>query len=187
MDFIQDDKTKKFVAQVKNLVNEGVEPTYKTVAEKIGWHSNSLSVTMKGGRNVPYEVYKKFLEIYKQEEPDGNQDWRDNKISFLQEQNQYLKEQVSELKERIDSRTLQLHNQIEKLSRSLAVHDQTAKLSLAYCKTLYLRMQEHFARVEGAHPKEVDEKVLEAVADDMDRLLAQQLEEVFQQGGERHS
>lgn len=65
MDFKQNDRTKKFIIEVESLIQSGIEPSYKTIADKIGWHNNSLSLAMKGKRNVPPEIYKVFLEIFK--------------------------------------------------------------------------------------------------------------------------
>jgi hypothetical protein len=186
MAFIQDTKSKKFVEQVKTLVNKGVEPTYKAIAEKIGWHNNSLSVTMKGGRNVPFDVYKKFLEVYKLEEENEKKAdseesaYKDKYIALLEQQIKDQTRQLAELKERVDARTLQLQDQINKVTANLAVHDQTAKTALAYCKTLYQCLQEHFARVEKDRTQPVNKKNLEAVQNDMDTRLAQQLAEAFQ-------
>lgn len=166
--FNQDDKTKKFVEQVKSLVNSGVEPTYKAIAEKIGWHSNSLSVTLKGGRNVPFEIYKKFLEIYKLEENGKAESdetaFKDRYIALLEQQIKDRDRQLAELKDRMDSRTLQINDQIEKLEVSLKGMALDQKATLSYAKTLYDSVIEHRAALEGDS--------LKAVKSKMDKLLA---------------
>jgi predicted ribosome quality control (RQC) complex YloA/Tae2 family protein len=176
MNFKQDDKTKKFVEQVKTLVNKGIEPTYKTIAERIGWHSNSLSVAIKGGRNVPYEVYKKFLEIYKEESEAEETDWRDEQISLLKEQNLFLREQVQDLRERMDARTAQLQSQLEQVARNIEKSHRTTSIVLAYAQTLYKASQNHWSKQEGVPLKEIRL--------DMDRLLDEQLDHALKSGNQ---
>lgn len=165
--FNQDDKTKKFVEQVKTLVNKGIEPTYKAIAEKVGWHNNSLSVTMKGGRNVPFDVYKKFLEIYKLEEeslPENDSDYKAKYVAMLERQVKEQARQLSELKDRMDSRTLQITDQTEKIQANLATMLLNQKSLLSYARTLYAAMIEHRAALEEDNLKTVKSK--------MDKLLA---------------
>jgi hypothetical protein len=185
--FNQDDKTKKFVEQVKTLVNTGAEPTYKAIAEKIGWHSNSLSVTLKGGRNVPFDIYKKFLEIYKlgenEKPPSDDEGYKDRYIQLLEQQLHDRDRQLSELKLRMDSRTLEINQQIESLSKNLAAHDRVARLALGYCKFLYQRwgpveyrlnqlLESHTVKV----PERQAQRDLKKVLDDLDRQLVLVLE-----------
>jgi hypothetical protein len=91
MDTTQDSKTKSFLKEAKRLVDNGLEPSYKAIADKIGWHNNSLSLAIKGKRNVPFDIYKKFAEIYKLEAPESKKtttveddSFKDRYISLLE-------------------------------------------------------------------------------------------------------
>jgi hypothetical protein len=186
MSFNQDDKTKKFLQQAKNLVESGIEPTYKAIAEKIGWNHNSFSLTVNGRRNVPYEVYKKFTEVYKPEEentPEDDSDYKAKYIAMLERQVKEQARQLSELKDRMDSRTLQITEQIDKLSSSLAAHDRVARLALGYCKFLYQRwgpmeykLFQHFLQDQKKAPTVQEQRELKKVLDDLDTQLVQVLE-----------
>jgi hypothetical protein len=177
MAFIQDSKSKKFVEQVKTLVNKGVEPTYKAIAEKIGWHNNSLSVTMKGGRNVPFDVYRKFLEVYKLEEENEKKAdseesaYKDKYIALLEQQIKDQTALIAELKDRIDARTLQITSNQDKLAASLAAMVRDQKATLSYAKTLYDSMIEHRAALEGESQKSVKTKLDKLLADHFAQTL----------------
>jgi transcriptional regulator with XRE-family HTH domain len=103
MDMTQDSKTKNFIKEAKHLVESGKEPSYKAIADKIGWHNNSLSLALKGKRNVPFDIYKKFAEIYKLDAPENKKtttveddSFKDKYIELL-EKNQKLEEKLDSL------------------------------------------------------------------------------------------
>lgn len=65
MDFKQNDISKKFIREAEELVNAGIEPTFKAIADKLKWHNNSLSLVVNGKRNIPPGIYKKFADLYR--------------------------------------------------------------------------------------------------------------------------
>src|SRR5690349_21090509 len=60
--------TKRFVAEVERLKGSPAAKDYKDIAEQIGLDRTTMSNVIKGRRNIPYEVYKKFTEIFQIED-----------------------------------------------------------------------------------------------------------------------
>lgn len=62
---VQSEKTIAFINAVNRVLESGkFETTYKSIAERIGYDQTSLSGVMKGRRDVPDAVYKRFMEVY---------------------------------------------------------------------------------------------------------------------------
>jgi transcriptional regulator with XRE-family HTH domain len=104
-DMTQDSKTKNFLKEAKHLVESGKEPSYKAIADKIGWHNNSLSLALKGKRNVPFDIYKKFAEIYKLDAPENKKtttveddSFKDKYITLLEDSLRENKATLEEVK-----------------------------------------------------------------------------------------
>ena len=128
MDITQDNKTKILLKEAKRLVDNGFEPSYKAIADKIGWHNNSLSLAIKGKRNVPFDIYKKFAEIYKLDSPENkktttNEDdsFKDKYISLLEDS---LKENKATLEEVKKSLAQMPHDMIALTTKIMEVQNQ---------------------------------------------------------------
>lgn len=89
---VQKRYTKHFIKEVKTLVETGVVKNYAEIADGMEWSRTSLSGVLKGIRDVPLAVYKKFTELYKivpiepenaQESP--KKDYTDEYIALLKE------------------------------------------------------------------------------------------------------
>lgn len=61
---LQTEKTKKFIQNVKSLVDSGEIKNYAIIVDALGWDKTIFSNVINGRRNVPNDVYKKFTEIY---------------------------------------------------------------------------------------------------------------------------
>jgi transcriptional regulator with XRE-family HTH domain len=132
------------------------------------------------GTNIYEQVYEQEVQQMETKKPPSNDEGlKDKYIALLERQVQDQAVLIQEM----DARTKEINKHISTVAANLVSADQTAKIALAYCKTLFVRLTEHFARVEGHLPKKLDQKHLDAAADDMDKQLARQLEEVFQQVG----
>lgn len=106
MSFKQNDRSKEFVEKVKSLVESAEEPTFKAIADKLKWNSNALHLVIKGQRNVPADVYKKYTEIYKigvSGETSNNVDFQDKYIALLEKRNHELEEARKTLLEKVSS------------------------------------------------------------------------------------
>jgi transcriptional regulator with XRE-family HTH domain len=101
-------------------------------------------------------------------ESDNSDTYKDKYIALLESQLQDQKQQLSELKIRMDSRTLQLQELIEKLAANLAEHDQRSRIISGYEKTLYLTLQDLISYIR--------KRPLAKVQSDMDKLLVEQVE-----------
>lgn len=60
--------TKKFIQEVERLRGTPAGKDYKEIAAKIGMDKTTMSNIIKGRRNIPYEVYIKFAEIFRIED-----------------------------------------------------------------------------------------------------------------------
>lgn len=58
------DKTEKFIRQVKKLVESGRVASYQEIADAIEWDRTALSNVVNKRRNVPPEIYLKFSQVY---------------------------------------------------------------------------------------------------------------------------
>lgn len=179
---------KKIEKIMQYIDKEGISIAEFERENKLG--NGYLKKMEKSGSDVSYKVLEKirinsikaYTEMFgepqtdtkKPPSPNGEEGYKDKYIQLLEQQLQDRDRQLSELKLRMDSRTLEITQQIETLSRSLTVHDQQAKIATAYAKTLFLQIQKVRSKLERVP--------LDKVADDMDTSLTQQLEEVFQSG-----
>jgi hypothetical protein len=105
MDMTQNLKTKFFIKEVKRLVDSGFEPSYSAIADKIGWHNNSLSLAINGKRNVPFGIYKKFAELYKLDDPENKKtttnegdSFKDKYIDLLEDTLKVNKQMLEDVK-----------------------------------------------------------------------------------------
>lgn len=57
--------TKRFIESVENLIDSELEPSYKVIADKIGWTEASISSVRALRINVPNKYVKTFEEVYK--------------------------------------------------------------------------------------------------------------------------
>lgn len=180
---------KKIQIIINYLENQGISLSEFERKSDLG--NGYLKKTMERGADVTNKIlerirqnnpddYSKIFEILdnreiKKPSPDNGEDYKDKYIALLEQQLQDQGRQLSELKIRMDSRTLQITEQIDRLAANLKEHDQTARIALAYAKTLYLTLQGHMAKVEKAP--------LQRVQDDMDKTLVQQVKEVLSGNG----
>lgn len=101
--------TKTFKKQVENLLISGKAASYVEIANRIDWNKASMSSVIKGRRNVPIDVYRRFTEEYEQiqPEPPSSQDEAENALireQFLKNDLiEALKESNKLLKEALDS------------------------------------------------------------------------------------
>lgn len=164
MSFEQNDKTRNFIETVKKLIESGEVRNQATIVDALKWDKTLMSNVMNGRKNVPNDVYRKFTELFQVTTPPTDADFRDKYISMLEQQVKDRDRQLAELKDRMDSRTLQITDQIEKLQASLKEVVREQKATLSYAKTLYDSVIEHRAALEGDSPKIVKSK--------MDKLLS---------------
>jgi hypothetical protein len=101
MDLEINDKTRKFVRQVKVLQERGVIKTQVQLAEDLDWSDTMLSNVLKFRKNVPDFVFRKFTELYPPTEED--MDYRERLIDTQAQQAQDLRESL--LHERARSKT----------------------------------------------------------------------------------
>lgn len=139
MSFNQNDRSKKFAEEVKTIVESAKEPTYKAIAEKLKWNNNALHLVIKGERNVPNDVYRRYTEIYNIK--DENEDYKDLYIEQLKEMNTLLKKRVTDL-ERVFSQLTAIEKTIAEVRTDMGM---MAALQRGY--------QEYWA--EHYHPKNV--------------------------------
>jgi hypothetical protein len=156
-----DSRTKNFIREVNNLVEKGVVKNYAEVIKEIGYNKTAMSSVMNGKLNIPTHIYAKFKEVYKESFPE---DYRDEQIAFLKDQNQFLRERINELQRKLDEITNGVNQQLITGLQNLAKVQQTSSITLAYAKTLYLSVQEHRAALENTP--------LKKVRNDMDKVLA---------------
>jgi hypothetical protein len=90
--------TKKFQEQVNNLILEGVVANQQEIVDTLNWNKSQMSQAMKGAKNIPLAVYRKFTDKYRLEsevrEPDvpyGSHEV----LTLLREQNALLKDQLN--------------------------------------------------------------------------------------------
>lgn len=50
---------------VKNLVENGIAPSYVDIADTLEWDRSAMSNVINHRRDVPNAVYKRFTEVYK--------------------------------------------------------------------------------------------------------------------------
>lgn len=100
MPFSQNEKSKKFVKQVKSLIDTGAVSSLTEISEAVEWNRTALSQVLNGSRNVPNDVYARFTNRYN-ETPSDVADYKEEQIAFLKEQNQFYKEQISLLTEKL--------------------------------------------------------------------------------------
>lgn len=56
--------TKKFIAEVEKLIANGTAANYAEITVAIDWNKSGMSQVVKGKRNVPIAIYRKFTEAY---------------------------------------------------------------------------------------------------------------------------
>jgi small-conductance mechanosensitive channel len=122
--FEQNQRSKEFAKEVTELVEGGLEPSYKVVADKLHWHENALSLVRKGQRNVPPEVYKKYTEVYKTQNPDpgGEQDFEKLYIAQLRRSNELLEQLLKEKEaatRRLEANLAQMKTDMELLAQRI--------------------------------------------------------------------
>lgn len=61
--------TKKFKGEVETLISQGVAANQQEIVNKLHWHKTGMSQAMKGTKNVPVAVYRKFADLYGFEVP----------------------------------------------------------------------------------------------------------------------
>ena len=89
MAFKQNDKTIKFIKQVKSLTESGMVKNDATIVAALDWDKTTFSNVKNGRKNVPNDVYKKFTEVYQAElhdlEPIRIKNTDPNKIGSIEE------------------------------------------------------------------------------------------------------
>lgn len=65
MSFEQNDKTKSFIREVKNLIDQGIVKNYSEIVNELDWDKTLMSNIMNGRKNVPNDIYRKFKEVYR--------------------------------------------------------------------------------------------------------------------------
>lgn len=113
---MKDEKTTFFINEIEKLIAAGIEPSYKAIADKIGWHNNSITLAKKGKRAIPYDVFNRFKTIYKAyiEEPEENDlVYKEKYIALLEkgmeEKNALLENEVRSLKNDLETTNKLLH------------------------------------------------------------------------------
>lgn len=172
MPFEQNEKTRNFIDTVKRLIESGEVKNQAAIVDALEWDKTLMSNVMNGRKNVPNDIYRKFTDVFQFEEVPTDADYRDRYIALLEQQLRDQQVLIAELKERMDSRTLQIQDQITGLSSNLAAHDRIAKVCLAYCKLLLSEHEQAKAqKVKG--PKETEKEALQRVQVELDKQLVQ--------------
>jgi len=60
----QSEKTIKFNRLVKSLVDSGTVKNYTQIIDELDWNKSMMSSVTNGVKNVPNDVYRKFLKVY---------------------------------------------------------------------------------------------------------------------------
>lgn len=92
--------TRKFKEQVDYLISQGVVANKQEIVDALGWNKSQMSVVIKGTKNIPLAVYRKFTSKYKLiEEPleaiSDTGDFRDKYIKSLEDQLAMAREQLN--------------------------------------------------------------------------------------------
>ena len=170
MGFEQTEKTKLFIQAVNKLVETGEVKNRAAIIEALDWDTSLMSNVMNGRKNVPNDVYRKFSEVFPVTAPvPTDADYRDKYIALLEQQLRDQNGLIAELKERMDARTLQITDAIDKVYASLAALTLDQKATLAYAKTLYAAMIEHRSILE--HQEAAKPENLQPLKKRMDKLL----------------
>lgn len=92
--------TEKFREQVEYLVQQGIAANQQEIVNKLKWHKTGMSQALKGTKNVPVAVYRKFTEIYELGEParetpeNAPQGDKDKIISLLEDRVSLAEEEL---------------------------------------------------------------------------------------------
>lgn len=97
--------TKKFKEQVETLISEGVVANQQEIVNVLNWNKSQMSQAMRGAKNIPLAVYRKFTSHYRltpsteslvnEQETSYGSDFKDRYIASLEKQNKLLEEQVN--------------------------------------------------------------------------------------------
>lgn len=91
--------TQRFQEQVNSLISEGVVANQQEIVDHLNWNKSQMSQAMRGTKNIPLAVYRKFTDRYKLEsearEPDPSYGSTQEVLTLLREQNALLKDQLS--------------------------------------------------------------------------------------------
>jgi hypothetical protein len=91
--------TKKFQDQVNSLISEGIVANQQEIVDTLNWNKSQMSQAMKGAKNIPLAVYRKFTDRYKLDnelkEPEAGYNTSQEVLTLLREQNALLKDQLS--------------------------------------------------------------------------------------------
>jgi hypothetical protein len=157
-----DIKTKDFLEKVDWLIQKGYVKNDAEVVSALNWNKSVMSAVKNGKLPIPKHVYTRFKETYadKFEIPKEVNDWRDEQIAFLKEQNLFLREQVIELSKKNESNLV-------RISELIAVVQ-------GYAKTLYQSVQAHRSKLEKVS--------LEKMKSDMDKQLVAEIMESVKMG-----
>lgn len=165
----QDDLTKTFVESVKLLIRNGDVKTQKEIADRIGLHVNSMHLILKGERNVPPVRFRHFMEVYrnllqKDSTLVEEVDYRDRYIALLEKNLEEMEDEKKALETGLNEiRSILTNINLGKLAQDTAI-------AKAYAKALWLVVIQHRQALENKPPHEIVE--------DMDRILASELEEL---------
>ena len=92
----QDHKTKDFLQKIEQLIQKGVVKNHAEIVKTLNWNKSVMSSVKNGQLEVPQHIYIRFKEVYSEHfiGQQVNEDWRDEQIDFLKEQNAFLKDQI---------------------------------------------------------------------------------------------
>lgn len=91
----QSGKTKKFIETVSFLLENERADSLAAIADMIGYNATSMTNVMKGRRNIPNDVYRRFTEAYGEHIPLEPADTKDEIIALLKKNNQLLEDRIS--------------------------------------------------------------------------------------------
>jgi hypothetical protein len=89
------DNTKTFIKFVNSLMEKGEVSGFAEIADKLSWSRTSMTSVLKGRRNVPKDVYRRFTEVYKIDQAQEPPTDKDAIISLLRQNNKLLEDQVN--------------------------------------------------------------------------------------------
>lgn len=116
--------TKKFIRQVKTLLEKGEVKNQKEIIDSLKWDKTVFSNVMNGRKNIPNDVYRRFTEVYHLQGHVDKEDIREQQIELLRDQNQFLREQMADMSRRIDASLKMIeNNQLTIMARLSLVED----------------------------------------------------------------
>lgn len=92
--------TKKFQEQVNSLIKEGIVKNRQQIIDDLTWGKTQMSQAMAGTKNVPFEVYQKFVSKYDlksdvENVTEASYGTKDEMIALLKQNNKLLEEQLN--------------------------------------------------------------------------------------------